>query len=127
MKFFATELRGKTVMTEDGQLLGILEDFLFDLKTGRIQSLLVAPAESVETRLFQTDPKGRLVLVDMLNASRQCAFLEVRLDRFGKAPGVITGAGPGTMTEFYDSMKLVEEGKVKPIIEKISLDDVIWP
>jgi len=35
---------------------------LFDFKTGRIQSLLVAPAESVETRLFQTDPKGRLVL-----------------------------------------------------------------
>ena len=62
VKFFATELRGKTVMTEDGQILGILDDFLFDLKTGRIQSLLVAPAESVETRLFQTDPKGRLVL-----------------------------------------------------------------
>jgi 3-dehydroquinate dehydratase/shikimate dehydrogenase len=28
----------------------------------------------------------RLALVDMLNASRQCDLLEVRLDRFGKAP-----------------------------------------
>ena len=62
MKRFATEFAGKTVMTEDGQVLGVLEDFLLETKTGRIQSLLVAPAESVETRLFKTDPKGRLIL-----------------------------------------------------------------
>jgi sporulation protein YlmC with PRC-barrel domain len=62
MKRFATELSGKTVMTEDGQVLGVLDDFVVDTKTGRIQSLVVAPAESVETRLFKTDPKGRLLL-----------------------------------------------------------------
>src|SRR5205807_1552400 len=28
----------------------------------------------------------RLALVDMLNAARQCDLVEVRLDRFGKAP-----------------------------------------
>src|SRR5437773_11242944 len=59
MKLFATELRGKTVMTEDGQVLGVLEDFLLETKTGRIQSLLVAPAESVETRLFKIG-RGRV-------------------------------------------------------------------
>lgn len=62
MKLFATELRGKTVMTEDGQLLGVLDDFMLETKTGRILSLLVSPAESVETRLFKTDPEGRLIL-----------------------------------------------------------------
>ena len=62
MKRFATELRGKTVMTEDGQILGVLDDFLLETKTGRIQSLLVEPAESVETRLFKTDPRGRILL-----------------------------------------------------------------
>ena len=62
MKVFATELRGKTVMTEDGQILGVLGDFLLETKTGRIQSLLVTPAETVETRLFKTDPEGRLLL-----------------------------------------------------------------
>ena len=41
---------------------GVLEDFLLEMKTGRIQSLLVAPAESVESRLFKTDPRGRLIL-----------------------------------------------------------------
>jgi sporulation protein YlmC with PRC-barrel domain len=62
MKLFATELRGKTVMTEDGQILGVLSDFVVETKTGRIQSLLVDPAETVETRLFKTDPEGRIVL-----------------------------------------------------------------
>src|SRR5262249_42847179 len=38
----------------------------------------------------------RLALADMLNASRQCDLLEVRLDRFGKAPelGEIIAAKP---------------------------------
>lgn len=62
MKVFATELKGKTVMTEDGQILGTLADFMVETKTGRIQSMLVAPAEAVETRLFKTDPEGRLIL-----------------------------------------------------------------
>ena len=62
MKVFATELKGKTVMTEDGQILGILTDFLVDTKTGRIWSILVSPTESVETRLFKTDPEGQLIL-----------------------------------------------------------------
>ena len=62
MKLFATELKGKTVMTEDGQILGILADFIMDTKTGRILSLLVSPAEHVEPRLFKTDPEGRLIL-----------------------------------------------------------------
>ncbi len=62
MKLFATELKGKTVMTEDGQILGILADLMMDSKTGKITSLLVAPAESVEPRLFKVDPEGRLIL-----------------------------------------------------------------
>ncbi len=62
MKLFATELRGKTVMTEDGQILGVLSDFIMDTKTGRIASVLVSPAESVESRLVKTDAEGRLIL-----------------------------------------------------------------
>ncbi len=62
MKYFATELKGKTVMTEDGQILGILTDLIVETKTGKIQSLLVAPAEGVEPRLFKVDPEGRLIL-----------------------------------------------------------------
>ncbi len=62
MKLFATELRGKTVMTEDGQILGVLSDFIMDTKTGKIASILVSPSDSVEPRLFKTDAEGRLIL-----------------------------------------------------------------
>ena len=62
MKQFATELRGKTVMTDDGEILGIVEDFIMDTRTGKIESILVSPADTVETRLFKTDPQGRLIL-----------------------------------------------------------------
>ncbi len=62
MKQFATELKGKTVMTDDGEILGIVEDFIMDTRTGKIESILVSPADTVETRLFKTDPQGRLIL-----------------------------------------------------------------
>ncbi len=62
MKMFATELRGKTVMTEDGQILGVLTDFIMDTKSGKIASMLVSPAEGIEPRLFKTDAEGRLIL-----------------------------------------------------------------
>jgi sporulation protein YlmC with PRC-barrel domain len=62
MKLFATELKGKTVMTEDGQILGVLTDFIMDTKSGKIASMLVSPAEGIEPRLFKTDAEGRLIL-----------------------------------------------------------------
>ncbi len=62
MRKFITELKGKTVMTNDGQILGMIENFLIDTKTGTIQNVLVIPAEDVEPRLFKTDGQGRLVL-----------------------------------------------------------------
>jgi sporulation protein YlmC with PRC-barrel domain len=49
-------------MTEDGRILGILADLVFDTSSGRIASLLVSPAEGLEARLFQVDPRGRLIL-----------------------------------------------------------------
>ena len=49
-------------MTEDGDILGVLVDCIMDTRTGKIASLLVQPAETVETRWFKTDPQGRLIL-----------------------------------------------------------------
>ena len=62
MKRFITELRGKTVMTNDGQILGMIDNFVVDTHTGEIQHVLVIPAEEVETRLYRNDSQGRLVL-----------------------------------------------------------------
>ncbi len=62
MRAFFTDLRGKTVMTKEGDLLGTLEDFIANTKTGHLDSMLIKPAETVEPRLFKTDAKGRILL-----------------------------------------------------------------
>lgn len=62
MRRFATELRGKTVMTNDGQILGMIENFIVDTVTGELHHVLVIPAEEIEPRLYKTDAQGRLVL-----------------------------------------------------------------
>ncbi len=62
MRKFVTELRGKTVMTNDGQILGLIDNFVVDTATGGIAHVLVTPSEDVEARLFQNDSVGRLVL-----------------------------------------------------------------
>ncbi len=62
MKKFVTELRGKTVMTQDGQILGMIENFMVNTRSGKIQDVLVIPAEEVETKLYKCDAQGRIVL-----------------------------------------------------------------
>ena len=62
MKKFATELKGKTVMTQDGQILGMIENFIIDTRSGKVENVLVVPAEEVEARLFKTYPAGRIIL-----------------------------------------------------------------
>jgi len=62
MKAFLTDLKGKTVMTKEGDLLGVLDDFIANTRTGHMDSMLVVPSENVEPRLYKTDAKGRLLL-----------------------------------------------------------------
>ncbi|MEK6988522.1 MAG: PRC-barrel domain-containing protein [Candidatus Thermoplasmatota archaeon] len=62
MKKFATELRGKTVMTNDGQILGTIDNFIVNTKSGKLSDVLVMPAENVEPSSFKVDPEGRFIL-----------------------------------------------------------------
>ncbi len=49
-------------MTNDGQILGMIENFIVDTDTGQLHHVLVIPAEEIEPRLYKTDAQGRLVL-----------------------------------------------------------------
>jgi sporulation protein YlmC with PRC-barrel domain len=62
VKKFATELRGKTVMTNDGQIIGMIENFVVNTRTGELESVLIIPAEEIEPRLYKTDTQGRIML-----------------------------------------------------------------
>jgi sporulation protein YlmC with PRC-barrel domain len=78
MKKFVTELRGKTVMTNDGQILGMIENFVVNTATGELQHVLVIPAEEVETRLYRLDAQGRLILpFNDMKAVRDVVVMDV--------------------------------------------------
>lgn len=62
MKKFITELKNKTVMTNDGAILGVIENFVVDTNTGELQHVLVIPAEEVDASKFKTDARGRIAL-----------------------------------------------------------------
>ena len=61
MKITENELRGKSVMSEEGLYLGIMRNTLVDTRTGAIKSLLVEPSDDIDPRLYHLDKQGHLV------------------------------------------------------------------
>ncbi|RLF28628.1 MAG: PRC-barrel domain protein [Thermoplasmata archaeon] len=61
MKLLENELRGKTVMSEEGIYLGILRNSLVDEKTGKLVQILVEPSDDIDPRLYHLDEMGHLV------------------------------------------------------------------
>lgn len=49
-------------MTNDGQILGMIENFLVDTISGDIKNVLVVPSEEIDVKIHKTDAKGRLIL-----------------------------------------------------------------
>lgn len=60
MKVFESELRGKTVMSNEGGYLGILRNISANVSTGDLVAIHVEPAEEVDARNFTQDSQGRL-------------------------------------------------------------------
>lgn len=60
MKVLGTELNGKTVMSDEGLMLGRLRNVTFNASTGELGHMLVEPSEDVDPRLFKRDDRGYL-------------------------------------------------------------------
>lgn len=60
MKVFESELRGKTVMSNEGGYLGILRNVSANVQTGDLVAIHVEPAEDVDARLYTQDAQGRM-------------------------------------------------------------------
>jgi sporulation protein YlmC with PRC-barrel domain len=61
LKLMENELRGKTVMSEEGLYLGILRNSIVDEKTGELLNVLIEPSDDVDPRLYHLDKQGHLV------------------------------------------------------------------
>lgn len=62
MRKFVTELKGKTVMTSEGLILGTISNFVIETDTGQINHVLVSPAEDIQSDSHQKDAQGRLLI-----------------------------------------------------------------
>ena len=60
MKVFESELRGKTVMSNEGGYLGILRNVSTNVETGDLVSIHVEAAQEIDSRLFPQDGQGRI-------------------------------------------------------------------
>jgi sporulation protein YlmC with PRC-barrel domain len=61
LKITENELRGKSVMSEEGLYLGIMRNATVDSKTGQLVGILVEPSDDVDPRLYHLDKQGHLV------------------------------------------------------------------
>ena len=61
MKITEDELRGKTVMSEEGLYLGILRNTTVDFNTGALENILIEPSDDVDPRLYHLDTQGHLI------------------------------------------------------------------
>lgn len=61
MKVFESELRGKTVMSDEGGYVGVLRNVSAHVETGDLASIHVEAAEEVDPRLYPNDAQGRIL------------------------------------------------------------------
>jgi len=61
-ELLAENLSGKAVMGSDGAELGMLYNITMDIDTGRLNNLVIDPAESVHPGEFDTDEQGHLLV-----------------------------------------------------------------
>jgi sporulation protein YlmC with PRC-barrel domain len=61
LKITENELRGKSVMSEEGLYLGIMRNATVDSKTGELIGILVEPSDDVDPRLYHLDNQGHIV------------------------------------------------------------------
>lgn len=61
MKVLENELRGKTVMSEEGLYLGVLKDSTVDENTGKLIDILVDASDEIDPRLYHLSDDGYLV------------------------------------------------------------------
>jgi len=59
-ELLAENLSGKAVMGSDGKELGMLYNITMNIDTGRLENLVVTPADSYRGDDFQSDEAGRL-------------------------------------------------------------------
>lgn len=77
MEISEDKLVGKSVMSREGFLIGVIKDSVKDEVTGETKALLVDPSGEIELQLYDIDDKGNIVFpFDSLAYVKDAAILE---------------------------------------------------
>ncbi len=60
MKIMESELRGKTVMSDEGRYVGVMRNMTVNVETGELATLHVEPSEDADPRLYERDERGNI-------------------------------------------------------------------
>jgi sporulation protein YlmC with PRC-barrel domain len=58
MRIFESELRNKSVMSDDGSYLGTVRNTTANPRTGELVHILVEPSDEIDPRLYERDKNG---------------------------------------------------------------------
>lgn len=61
MRIFESELRNKSVMSDDGSYLGTVRNATVNQRTGDLVHVLVEPSDEIDPRLYEQDKNGFLL------------------------------------------------------------------
>lgn len=61
VKIFESELRNKSVMSDEGTYLGVVRNATLNPRTGELVHILVEPSDEIDPRLYERDNKGHLM------------------------------------------------------------------
>ncbi|MGC8681218.1 MAG: PRC-barrel domain-containing protein [Thermoplasmata archaeon] len=79
MKMFITELQGRTAMSSDGEILGTIDNVVIDIEKGNIMHLLINPAKDLDTKKFEVEAKGRIVVpFNSMKSVKDVVVLELK-------------------------------------------------
>lgn len=62
LKKFTNDLLNMSVVTSTGQMIGKLDDFVFDTDNGYVKNFLVNPSGEFDFNTMQKDPQGKYII-----------------------------------------------------------------
>lgn len=79
MRKFVSELKGRTVMTNEGLILGTISNFTVETSTGQIDYILLNPAPDIQYDSAKKDAQGRIIVpFKAMKSVRDVVIIELK-------------------------------------------------
>ena len=75
------KLIGKTIMNNEGYIIGLIKDLLIDEKTGESKSILVKPSKEIDPLTYKHNEQGDIIFpLESIKTVKNISILENNSD-----------------------------------------------